>query len=357
MGARAAKAVDWASRASRIALAASLAVVAVGAASDFGFTVPLEVAIQRGLGEVATPEALDGKARAALDADDIPLARGLADLGAELGRPLPAETLARLAAAEAPGATAWRNARGFAHGFATGDATGSAALAGALASDLTVVGDVRDLAREGGRLARGEEHSDLILGLAAAGVAVTAASYATLGAAAPARFGVSVLKAARRAGTMTAEFAADLGRRLAKAGEASADAAARRTGAIEARAGAAATEAGGAAALRTLSGAASELKAVGGAVGAGETVRLMKYVRNVDELPELRRFTTRFGARSRAVAELTGKASLRVFRTSIRVGEMLLRHLWAVLMWFGGLVLGSLSRLVWRGVRFAALRI
>jgi len=358
MGARAAKAVDWASRGSRFALATSLVVVAVGAASNFGFAVPLEVAIQRGLGELATPEALDAKARAALDAEDIPLARGFADLGAELGRPLPPATLARLEAAEAPGATAWRNARGFAHGFATGDAAGSAALAGALAADLTVVGDVRDLAREGGKLARGEDHSDLILGLAAAGVAVTAASYATFGAAAPARFGLSVLKAARRAGTMTAEFAADLGRRLAKAGEAGAGAAVRRTGAIEARGGAAAAEAaGGSAALRTLSGAATELKAVGGAVGAGETVRLMKYVRNVDELPELRRFATRFGAKSRAVAELTGRASLRVFRTSIRVGEMLLRHLWGVLMWFGGLVLGSLSKLLWRGLRFAAARI
>ncbi|HEY0291908.1 MAG TPA: hypothetical protein VGC51_06160 [Hansschlegelia sp.] len=341
MGARAVRAIDWVSRGSRVALAASVCAVAIGVASDFGFTVPLEVAIQRGLSQVATPEALDARARAALDADDVALARGLADLGAELGRPLPAETLQRLTAAEAPAAVAWRDARGLAHGFATGEIDGSASLVGALAADLTLVGDVRDLATEGSKMARGEDHSALILGLAAAGVAATAATYATAGAGAPARFGVSILKAARRTGVMTAEFAADLGRRIAKTGETSAiRASGREAGAAE-----------------TLLGASTELRAVGGAVGSAETVRLMKYVHSVDELPELRRFTTRFGTRSRAVAELTGKASLRVFRTTLRVGEMLIRHLLAALMWFGGLMLGAISNIGWRALRFLAAKL
>lgn len=355
MGVRLARTIDWVSRGSRVALAASVAVVAFGVASDFGFAVPLDVAIQRGLSEASTPEALDAKARAALDAEDVDLARGLADLGVELGRPLPKETLDRLAAAEAPGAVAWRNMRGAAHGFATGEVDGSAALAGSLLADLTLVGDIRDLATEGGKAARGEDHSNLILGLAAAGVAVTAATYATVGAGAPARFGVSVLKAARRAGTMTAEFAADLARRIARTGE---------KGAVRLEAHAANPRFGGRATtvvsgegLAALASASSELRAVGTAVGAGETVRLMKYVRNVDELPELRRFTTRFGTKSRAVAEMTGKASLRVFKTTLRVGEMLIRHLVAALLWFGGLLLGAVSNFGWRGLRFVAARV
>lgn len=347
MGARAARAIDWTARGFRVALAASVAAVAIGLASDFGFAVPLEVAIERELSAVGGAERLNQRASSALDAYDVALARGFADLAQELGRPLPPDTLKRLEAAEAPAAVAMRNAKGAARGFATGEIDGTAALAGALAADLTVIGDLRDLAREGSKLAAGEEHSDLILGLAAAGVAVTAATYVTAGGAAPARFGLSVLKAARRTGAMTAEFAADLGRRFAKATEKTAD--------VARRAPRAETSRGGRA-LTALSESAGELRAVGSAVGAGETVRLMRYVRSVDELPELRRFSQKFGTRSRAVAELMGRASLRAFRTTIRLGEMLLTHLIATLVWFGSLIAGAVSNVAWRGLRFLALR-
>lgn len=341
MGARAVRAIDWTSRGCRAALAGSVILVGAGVASGFGFTVPLEVAIERGLSEAAGPDRLNEKAKAALDADDIALARGFADLAAELKRPLPADTLARLAEAEAPAAVAMRNARGAARGFATGEIEDPASLAGALAADLTVIGDARDIARESAKIARGEEHSNLILGLATAGVAVTAATYATAGGAAPARFGLSVLKAARRTGAMTAEFAADLGRRLARVGTREADDAA----------------GAGAKGLAAISGATTELRAVGTAVGAAETVRLMKYARNVDELSDMRRFAQRFGTRSRAVAELMGRASLRAFRTSIRLSEMLLKHLIGVLVWFGSLLAGAVSNFAWRGLRLVAAKV
>ncbi|MFC3690993.1 hypothetical protein [Chenggangzhangella methanolivorans] len=343
MGARAVRVVDWTSRGCRVALAASLVVVAVGAASDLGYTVPLEVAIERGLAEAAPAERLEARARAALEADDVDLARGFADLGQQLGRPLTAETLARLSAAEAPAAVAMRNARGAARGFATGEIDGTASLAGAIAADLTVIGDLRDLAREGVARAKGEEHSDLILGLAAAGVAVTAATYVSAGGAAPARFSLSVLKAARRTGAMTAEFAADLGRRFAKAAGRTADAAPEASR--------------GARALGALSGPAADLRAVGSAVGTAETVRMMKYVRTVDDLPDLRRFAERFGARSRAVAEVMGRASLRAFRTTVRFAELIAKHLIAIAMWLGGLLAGAVSNVAWRGVRFFAARV
>lgn len=338
MGARAARAVDLVSKASALALVASLGAGAFVAVSGWGLTVPLETAIRRDLSTLATPEALEARASAALDIDDVALARGMADLGADLGRPLRPETLTRLAAAEAPAAVAWRSARGFAHGFASGEIDGKAALAGALLSDLTLVGDIRDIASEGGKAMRGEDHSNLILGLAAAGAVASAATYATAGVGAPARVGVSVLKAARRSGTMTAEFAADSGRRMARTGEAAAPAASRsaKLGIVE---------------------ASGELAAVGRTAGAAETVRLMRHVRSVDELSDLRRFAERFGSRSRAVAEFTGRASLRAFRTTLRIGELLLRHLIGFALWFGGLLAGAASKLGWRLARSAAARI
>ena len=339
MKAHGARIVDWTAKGCRVALAVSVAAVAIGTVADFGYTVPLEVAIEREFSEAAPSGQLDARTTAALDAGDISLARGLVDLALEFGRPLPPETAARLAEAEGPAAVALRNAEGAARGFVTGEIDGSAALAGALAADLTVIGDLRDIARETAKIAAGEDHSALILGLAAAGIAATAATYASAGGASPIRVGVSILKAARRTGAMTAEFAADLGRRLS-------------TGA--ARGGDEAAQ--GARRLSALSGAATEMWAVSSAVGAAETVRLMKYVRTVDDLPELRHFAERFGARSRAVAELTGRASLKAFRTTIRLTEVLLAHLLAIVAWFGSLVAGAVANVAWRGVCFMALR-
>ena len=57
-----------------------------------------------------------------------------------------------------------------------------AGLAGTTLGDLFVFGDMRDAVREGGRLALGEPADELVLGLACVGLAITAGTYATLGA-------------------------------------------------------------------------------------------------------------------------------------------------------------------------------
>jgi len=102
-----------------------------------------------------------------------------------------------------------------------------------LAGDLCVFGDVRDVVREGWRGMRGEEVDKLVLGLAGGGIAVTAGMYASAGLAAPARAGLSVVKAARRGGHIGAplvrllkvetreglvQFASNLGRVQSRAG-------------------------------------------------------------------------------------------------------------------------------------------
>ena len=61
---------------------------------------------------------------------------------------------------------------------------------------------------------QGEPADELVLGLAGVGIALTAGTYATLGAGAPARVGLSVLKAARKTGRMTAQMSQYIGRSL-----------------------------------------------------------------------------------------------------------------------------------------------
>src|ERR1700759_3969506 len=93
-------------------------------------------------------------------------------------------------------------AKRFATGLVTGTADDVASLSGTIAGDLFVFGDIRDVVRESKHLAMGEETDRIVLGLATAGLAVTAATYVSIGSAAPLRAGFSLVKDARKVGRL-----------------------------------------------------------------------------------------------------------------------------------------------------------
>ena len=119
---------------------------------------------------------------------------------------------AKVETANAGAATAARSVESFARGLITGEPEDLSGLAGTAVGDLFVFGDIRDAVREGTRLATGQQADELILGLACVGLAITAGTYATLGAAAPARVGMTVVKAARKTGRIGGRMAAWINR-------------------------------------------------------------------------------------------------------------------------------------------------
>jgi hypothetical protein len=90
----------------------------------------------------------------------------------------------------------------FATGLVTGNADDVASLSGTVAGDLFVFGDIRDVVRESKHLAMGEDTDHLVLGLATAGLAVTAATYVSAGGALPVRAGLTLVKDARKVGRL-----------------------------------------------------------------------------------------------------------------------------------------------------------
>jgi hypothetical protein len=143
----------------------------------------------------------------ALAAGDADLAASFLELARDRGIAVDPALAARVAAANGTAAQAGRAAKNFAHGFVTGAPDDLAGLAGTATGDLFVFGDVRDAIREGIHVARGEPADTLILGLACAGLAVTAGTYASLGAGAPVRAGLTLVKAARKTGRLAAPLA------------------------------------------------------------------------------------------------------------------------------------------------------
>jgi hypothetical protein len=146
--------------------------------------------------------AIEQNMEAALAAGDADLADSFAILARERNIAVPDELSRRLSEAVVAENSSKHFAERFATGLVTGSADDIASLSGTVAGDLFVFGDIRDVLREGKHLAMGEDTDRLVLGLAAAGLAVTAATYVTVGGVAPVRAGLTLVKDARKLGRL-----------------------------------------------------------------------------------------------------------------------------------------------------------
>ena len=139
---------------------------------------------------------------AALAAGDADLANSFVELAQARNLALSDALTTRVSDAVAEENSASHLAKRFAVGLVTGAADDVASLSGTVAGDLFVFGDIRDVVREGKHLAMGEDTDHLVLGLATAGLAVTAATYVSVGGAAPVRAGLTLVKDARKVGRL-----------------------------------------------------------------------------------------------------------------------------------------------------------
>ncbi|SFO69952.1 hypothetical protein SAMN05216330_104237 [Bradyrhizobium sp. Ghvi] len=149
---------------------------------------------------------------AALKAGDADLADSFVALARDRNIALPDDLLSRVGDAVKSENSTSHFAKRFATGLVTGNADDVASLSGTVAGDLFVIGDIRDVVREGKHLAMGEDTDRLVLGLATAGLAVTAVTYMSAGGAAPVRAGLTLVKDARKVGRLGEGLAAWAGR-------------------------------------------------------------------------------------------------------------------------------------------------
>ncbi|MEJ2379382.1 MAG: hypothetical protein P8Y71_29675 [Pseudolabrys sp.] len=204
-----------------LAIAAALAIAA-------GYVVPRGIEARNTLAikddpAQLTARALDRKFNAdvaargikqALANNDADLANSFVELADARHVPIDPALRRKVDAAVKESPSVQHAAKSFAVGFVSGEPSDAASLAGTTLGDLFVFGDIRDAVREGSRWVLGEKTDKMILGLACVGLAITAGTYATLGAEAPARIGLSMAKAARKTGRLSADLAASVWRTL-----------------------------------------------------------------------------------------------------------------------------------------------
>src|SRR6202140_232484 len=147
-------------------------------------------------------DAVTENIEAALAANDADLANSFVELAREKDIAIAEDLSRRVSEAVTEENSSSHFAKRFATGLVSGNADDVASLSGTIAGDLFVFGDIRDVVREGTHVAMGEDTDRLVLGLAAAGLAVTAATYVSLGGVAPLRAGLTLVKDARKVGRL-----------------------------------------------------------------------------------------------------------------------------------------------------------
>jgi hypothetical protein len=307
----------------------------------------------REVGKQLSNTVAEREIEAALAASDADLADSFVQLAHEHDVAVDPKLAAKVAAAKDAAGSTSGQVRHFARGLVTGEPKDAVELAGTAVGDLFVVGDIRDAVREGARMASGEQADQVVLGLACVGIAVTAGTYASLGLGAPARIGLSIMKAARKTGRIGARLAAWLGRSLRDAVDMSALGRGLATvsisePALAVRAVREAVKVEKVEELTRVVGDVGRIEAKAGTQAALDSVTIAE---GPGDVSRFARLAEAKGAKTRAIIKLVGRAAITL---SIAAFNLFLWALTTLLALLG--FLGALKRLAERATLRAIRR-
>ena len=312
-------------------MALAVCAVLAGVVLPRGFNAQALIAIQDDPAAIAE-HALDGRfdaatanreIAAALAAKDSDLAQSFIDLAADRHVAVDPGLAAKVKATTAQAASTQGRTMSFARGLITGVPNDGAALAGTALGDLFVFGDLRDLTREGIHAARGEPVDELVAGLAAAGVAITAGTYVTLGVAVPLRAGLTLIKAAVRTGRISVDLTMALGRMLRRAVLSGSESA------VAVRAGREAVKVERAGGLMRFFGDVGRVERKAGTQAAIDGLKL---ARSPEEMSKVAKLAEKEGGKTRAILKLLGRDAITLAAAAIDLA-----------MWVFGALLSALS--------------
>ena len=194
-----------------------LSAIFFGWAFKYNYTTKVqEPNIDAELKQVATKEYLEQKIEESLKQDNIDNAKSYIGLASYLNIPIKNELKVKVEKQETPIASTIRKAKEFASGFITGKSESGASLGGSVASDFTVVGDLRDIYKEGSKYLQGQDYDKFLLNISLIGLAITASTYVSFGATAPIKTGEAVVKTAYKSGKLTKGFIKILDKKFSK---------------------------------------------------------------------------------------------------------------------------------------------
>jgi len=283
--------------------------------------------VEADLKRILAPDELKIRVEQALLVEDVTLAQGYLDLAQSLG--LPVNEVLQADVEEESGllASAYRQGKAFGRGFLFGEGDSSAALVGSISADFTVVGDLRELSREAHHYINDEPVDHLTASLSALGLALSAGTLLSLGAAAevtlPSKVAVSSLKFGKKTAVFSKPFLTALKKWSAKA--VNLEPMLKRNGAIK---GMDYLKPQVWRELSLLAKNSVRKKEVDALLqplmiiqkesgGVANSLKVMRYVDSVEDLKPLSRLSKHFGEHSVAVLKTLGKGALKISRRAM----------------------------------------
>ncbi len=238
------------------------------------------------------------------------------------------------------------NTSSFIDGFIKGDGSNTAGIAGAVSADFTVVGDVRDLKKETSKYLDGKDVNELIVILSGTGIGLTALTIGSMGTAAPAKTGASMMKLAVK----TQRISKGLQQQLVKLGGRVFDWPVftrlikqdKSLNNIQR----AAKRAYHPKAIQPFKSIAVQVNGIRKSSSAADTLHLLKYVENTDDLRHLEKVTVKYGSQTKGMIKLVGKGALRTVRVLKKTTELLLSIISSIVSGAFSLLLFLLRRTV-----------
>jgi hypothetical protein len=203
------------------------------------------------------------------------------------------------------------NVGNFVNGFVSGKGSSGAGVAGAITSDFTVVGDVRDLHREYSHYKAKEPVDELVATLSGVGIGLTALAISTVGTAAPAKAGVSMVKMAKKTRQLTPAFQKQLSRMAGNVFDWNGFIKATKSGKGMKNLIRSAKKAYHPKAIKPLGKMAGQMSQIRKSSSVADTLQMMKYVDSTKDLRRLATVTKKHGKNTRGYLTLLGKGVLR----------------------------------------------
>jgi hypothetical protein len=267
--------------------------------------------VEKMLANRSNAEVLKQSVESALQSESYDEARSLLTIGQDYNHQIDYTTYQNhINKYDTPSSRMTKQVTGFADGFLSGKGSDASGFAGALAADFTVVGDLRDLSEQYSLYQQGQPVNQLITTLAGIGVGLTAVTIGSVGAAAPVKAGASTLKIAARMNRLTRSFRDELMRvgakvfdwqqflRLSK-------------GADLSSISRIAKQSYNPQAARSLGALAEQANGIRKNTSMLDSIQLLRYVENSQDLTSVNRLSQRFGALTPAVFRVLGKTAIR----------------------------------------------
>jgi len=157
--------------------------------------------------------------------------------------------------------------------------------ASAIASDFLVIGDIRDLSIQGAHYARDEKVDKLMIALSSLGLLATASTVYTMGATAPVKSSISLLKYGKKIHKIPTWFQVELIKYAKIAKETQS--------------------------LKKVNQLLEPIHKLYNKVGVNQTLHLLKISKNAKELKALANFSSRFGKKSQILLQTTNNKALK----------------------------------------------